>query len=213
MPVRTDFNTYFPGQDEHASFYTDDSSHNGSIYQEGIAARAGEEFKLILADTRIEENANADFQFGLEFWGTGKVGEVFVQLPMPGSLIEHGEHSMMATAPAGTQFVLPVFKFDNVVSVTGLQENIFIFEASLKRVAVETGDFDGDGDVDGNDFLMWQRGETSPPLSASALAAWKANYGNTSPLSVASSTVPEPSSLGLGLMVLGLRVSFPKRGI
>lgn len=33
-----------------------------------------------------------------------------------------------------------------------------------------------DGDVDGRDFLVWQRGES--PASAGDLADWQANYGS-----------------------------------
>lgn len=61
------------------------------------------------------------------------------------------------------------------------------------------GDFDMDGDVDGADFLKWQRGELSPPLSSSDLDDWKANFG-PSPSLFASVSVPEPSSLLLGVM-------------
>ena len=57
------------------------------------------------------------------------------------------------------------------------------------------GDLDFDGDVDGADFLLWQRGGSPSPLSPSDLLAWKTNFGPTSPLSAASSAVPESSSL------------------
>ena len=54
------------------------------------------------------------------------------------------------------------------------------------------GDFDGDGDVNGDDFLAWQRGLGTPQLQGSAangdadgdrdvdavdLAGWRSNYG------------------------------------
>lgn len=39
------------------------------------------------------------------------------------------------------------------------------------------GDFDNDNDVDGNDFLIWQRGESPNSGSAEDLAEWQANYG------------------------------------
>jgi hypothetical protein len=55
------------------------------------------------------------------------------------------------------------------------------------------GDFDLDGDVDGRDFLMWQRNPT-----IGNLADWQANYGAGS-LS-ASTAVPEPAALQLILM-------------
>ena len=64
------------------------------------------------------------------------------------------------------------------------------------------GDFDSDGDVDGTDFLIWQRGGSAFPLSQSDLADWEANYGTVVPLAGALSSVPEPSA-GL-LMMMGL---------
>ncbi|MBN2292689.1 MAG: SBBP repeat-containing protein, partial [Pirellulales bacterium] len=38
-------------------------------------------------------------------------------------------------------------------------------------------DLDDDGDVDGADFLAWQRGESPDPLSSSDLASWQATFG------------------------------------
>jgi hypothetical protein len=43
-------------------------------------------------------------------------------------------------------------------------------------------DFDGDGDVDGADFLVWQRGGSPNPLSSSDLANWQASFGDTASL-------------------------------
>lgn len=56
---------------------------------------------------------------------------------------------------------------------------------------VATADFDEDGDVDGNDFLAWQRADGTPEN----LALWQAQYSVHAPLATAS--VPEPSSLTL----------------
>jgi hypothetical protein len=70
------------------------------------------------------------------------------------------------------------------------------------------GDFDNDGDVDGRDFLRWQRGQSPNPLSASDLAAWQTNYG-ASGLVAAVATVPEPHAVALlccGIMgLVGLK--------
>lgn len=61
------------------------------------------------------------------------------------------------------------------------------------------GDFDGDLDVDGADFLAWQRGESPGPLSPSDLADWETNFGT--PAATASiGAVPEPSAIGLALV-------------
>jgi hypothetical protein len=55
------------------------------------------------------------------------------------------------------------------------------------------GDYDNDGDVDGRDFLIWQRGGSPNSLSSGDLAAWQANYG-TGSIAAANVAVPEPSS-------------------
>ena len=57
------------------------------------------------------------------------------------------------------------------------------------------GDFNLDGKVDGLDFLAWQRGESSSPLSQSDLSDWQANYGT--PVVANGAVVPEPTSLML----------------
>lgn len=59
---------------------------------------------------------------------------------------------------------------------------------------VLAGDFDLDGDVDGYDFLKWQRGESPNPLSNTDLTAWQNNYEMTVPLSASSAAVPEQTS-------------------
>ena len=67
--------------------------------------------------------------------------------------------------------------------------------ASLQLVGVTTaGDFDFDGDVDGADFLTWQRG-LGTTLTATDLDGWEANYGAGSSTALANSaSVPEPTS-------------------
>jgi hypothetical protein len=65
------------------------------------------------------------------------------------------------------------------------------------------GDFDGDDDVDGRDFLVWQRNP-----SVGNLSDWQLNYGTSAPLA-ASTSVPEPS--GLFLAVMGLSAMAVRR--
>jgi hypothetical protein len=73
-------------------------------------------------------------------------------------------------------------------------------------------DFDADGDVDGSDFLVWQRGlggSAGPPggdangdgvVNGADLKFWKVQFGQ--PDGNASSAVPEPSSWALALLSL-----------
>ena len=59
---------------------------------------------------------------------------------------------------------------------------------------VVPGDFDSDGNVDGGDFLAWQRGESPTAYSASDLSDWKANFPTPPPSSAAAAPVPEPAA-------------------
>jgi hypothetical protein len=72
-------------------------------------------------------------------------------------------------------------------------------------------DFDDDNDVDGNDFLIWQRGagagtsngqgdaDGDSDVDGIDLAIWKSEFGT--PQSIASvQSVPEPA----GIMLLGM---------
>ena len=63
----------------------------------------------------------------------------------------------------------------------------------------DPGDFDEDGDVDGRDFLIWQRGGSPLPLSATDLADWQNGYG-AGGLS-ALSAVPEPTTMAMATLV------------
>jgi hypothetical protein len=94
---------------------------------------------------------------------------------------------------------------DFLIDAVALGNN---FDEVLAAVAAPPagtpGDFDDDDDVDGRDFLLWQRGQSTPggPLSASDLADWQANYGaGTGPLS-AVIAVPEPASLAMLALAL-----------
>ena len=79
--------------------------------------------------------------------------------------------------------------------------------------AADSGDFDQDTDVDGADFLAWQRGfgvttlaglndgdgNHSGTVTGADLAIWKNQYAAAGPLAI-QQTVPEPSGLALLLL-------------
>ncbi len=74
----------------------------------------------------------------------------------------------------------------------------------LHAVTTLLGDFDEDGDVDGRDFLEWQRGNSPIPHSADDLADWQLGFAANQPLG-GTSNVPEPTAaaltLGLALLI------------
>jgi hypothetical protein len=90
-----------------------------------------------------------------------------------------------------------------------LATDIYISSMQITSSAA-TGDFDGDGDKDGSDFLRWQRGlgiatgaalgqgdsNGDGDVDAMDLSAWKTQFGTSV---AAASGVPEPASVALAL--------------
>ncbi len=96
----------------------------------------------------------------------------------------------------------------NILNLTlpGGTGDLFKFgDGNFPGLAAILGDFNGDGIVDGPDFLAWQRG-FGTTYDATDLANWQSNYGSgASPLSAVSGStaaVPEPTSLLLLLTAI-----------
>jgi hypothetical protein len=95
-------------------------------------------------------------------------------------------------------------------------------------IDVQSADFDRDLDVDGRDFLAWQRGFNQFPsgnatksngdangdgfVNNTDLILWQAQYGNPLPLQAlgAMSSVPEPSTIAL-VLVTGILINCRRR--
>ncbi|MEO2049431.1 MAG: sulfatase-like hydrolase/transferase [Pirellulales bacterium] len=71
----------------------------------------------------------------------------------------------------------------------GLTWDLFYSDSEVVLSVSETGDFDLDGDVDGNDFLSWQRDSGNPV----DLNLWQEQFGAVPALNI--TTVPESSSM------------------
>ncbi|QEG36349.1 autotransporter outer membrane beta-barrel domain-containing protein [Bythopirellula goksoeyrii] len=73
---------------------------------------------------------------------------------------------------------------------------------SVALVTTFAGDFDFDGDVDGRDFIVWQRNP-----SVGNLTDWQTNYGEFVALSASSTVVPEPTTWVLLLTALVVKLA------
>ena len=92
----------------------------------------------------------------------------------------------------------------NFIQVFGLTPDTQIDNLGFVLPDTGPGDFDGDTDVDGTDFLEWQRDQTGRDLTD-----WQNNYSNGSTSAGLVAAVPEPSSVALALggllSLLGVR--------
>lgn len=151
-----------------------------ALFPDGVLASCQLDVTMLVGDTAVDFTADFHLQPGHDYTGDGS------------------ELSVLSWSV--DQWLSIPFAFDATTGMVTLED----WSQSLSLLAITqdtglSGDFDGDGDVDGFDFLAWQRGESPSPLSADDLANWQANYGQTSiPLSMAVA-VPEPATLVLGL--------------
>jgi hypothetical protein len=129
-------------------------------------------------------------------------------------------HDFANSLGSGNQGLTLGRRTDGQRPFNGSMDDAHIFthalsEAELQDMAgfvpppTSDGDFDEDGDVDGRDFLLWQRGLPSSPLDPEDLAIWAENYG-TVPELTSVTAVPEPTSAVL-LLALGLAVAAGRR--
>ncbi|HMP08689.1 MAG TPA: PEP-CTERM sorting domain-containing protein, partial [Lacipirellulaceae bacterium] len=89
----------------------------------------------------------------------------------------------------------------------------------LSVQGLENADFDGNGVVDGADFLVWQRSLGSSTgadadydgaVNAADLAIWQAQYAPAG-ATAASATVPEPAACALLSAALAATASLRRR--
>ena len=110
----------------------------------------------------------------------------------------------------GTTDWLPDLDVNGIVDIADVQTLITEIAQTVN------GDFDLDGDVDGRDFVIWQRNEGTTVgsrydlgdadlngvIDGNDLAIWQQAYGSVdlSALSANAQVVPEPSAVVLGVM-------------
>ena len=102
------------------------------------------------------------------------------------------------------------------IGLKGISYEYDVTYGITAATTAENADFDGDGDVDGADFLTWQQnagvtsggtrsdGNANPAvdgaIDAVDLAIWNSQFATTPPpSSVAATAVPEPSALILAI--------------
>ncbi|MCH7751899.1 MAG: hypothetical protein IH898_07065 [Planctomycetes bacterium] len=135
--------------------------------------------------------------------GIAELGGTLDVLLIGGYVPSLGDTFDILTATGGVNGTFASTLFPDLGALLAMDLFYDTNTVTLAVVPALPGDFDIDGDVDGNDFLLWQRGGSPDPLSQSDLADWEANYGFVAPLSATSAAVPEPAT-GIIAMLIGM---------
>lgn len=205
-----------------SSFFGEEETPVDGSVSQTVDATSGEDYRLT-GWSRWETFFTADSAFiDLEFLDEGggvldtltvDVGSARTTLS-PTSDPNDGEwyqHELTGTSPANTSQIRVSAGMVDGIEGAGNPQSAFFDDFVLELVGGSTpGDFDGDGDVDGTDFLVWQQGGSPNPGSAGDLADWQGNYGANA-LSASFANVPEPTSLLLLATFTGLACGCRKR--
>jgi|GEM_PF-2681628 len=177
----------------------------------------------INGDVTFDPTPSAALAPGAVAASTAPAGGFALTVGETASLIINGDLNLGNVASLAIDYVgeTSVEEGDlfSAISVAGeitgdFAESIFVAEGRYWDIMLEDdevqvvagalfveGDFDFDGDVDGADFLAWQRG----PADSDGLALLTSNFGGSSAptaLSAATSAVPEPSTFALAMLTL-----------
>ena len=120
------------------------------------------------------------------------------------------------TSTAGTFAAVYSLNFsdEDLPGASDLGQLTLTLLGTVEESAVETADFNEDQDIDGGDFLVWQRGlQAGSTLAAGDanadmtvdeldLTVWQQQFGTESPTLASSQAVPEPSTAILCLLSL-----------
>jgi hypothetical protein len=164
-----------------------------------------------------------DSYFALEFLDSGQTvlpGSVEIELRADGQMndLTWRQHTLNAIAPNSTASVRVRASMTGGIWNQGADPQSFFVDAFTLTATTPTltADFDGDDDVDGNDYLRWQRGlgiatgatkgqgdaDGNGAVNGLDFVEWKAQYGL--PAVAAAGAVPEPTTARLAASALAL---------
>lgn len=170
-------------------------------------------FTSFRSNSFTEATAGATLSDGTNTWGFG----VSTGTVVSNQVMENGfGQPAYIFAPAGGDLPLTLTTDAGSWTLKGFQLSTpFAYDIVALPPAVNA-DFNGDGIVDGNDFLVWQRnssltsGATLEQGDADGngtvdefdLAAWKANFGLGSDSPLTGTAIPEPAAATLAAFAL-----------
>ncbi|TWU28636.1 hypothetical protein [Bythopirellula polymerisocia] len=139
-------------------------------------------------DWELEVLAGGDITAGFLATGTATVNQGPIQDDESIDLTGLADSTLEAN---GTVTFRLSFTGGTAPETTASGHHLFLDNVGVTGLTLGVpGDFDHDGDVDGADFLAWQRNDATP----AGLAAWQSNYGAPAMLAASAAAIPEPNA-------------------
>ena len=136
----------------------------------------------------------------------GWSGDQFVDLTDPAD-DDTGSFLVNFTVDPGDYFLRVSTATTDIDATASVGEEYWLVTSLDREILPELGDFDADGDIDGADFLQWQRDGGT----AQELIDWQNGYGTTGGGTFIVA-VPEPDAIVLlGLSSLGVFMVSPRQ--
>jgi hypothetical protein len=176
MEIRARLTAPLEGQADHITLVAKDKDGNGT---ENVGDLGGEEY-----------------HFNVPLSSFNEAGMATLALPFSAAAIVQAQEFATPGDASPDDFNLYYLGLQ-----TDAGAGLVDLEIEYVRIVLpgQAGDFNGDSDVDGNDFLTWQRG-LGTEFDAADLADWRNNFGSQAV--AAAGAVPEPATCLLAVGVL-----------
>jgi MYXO-CTERM domain-containing protein len=164
-------------------------------------------------DTEVQGGGFDSLTFQVTREGTMVVNQTFATVAAATAFLDDHVLNLGSNGVANVSGALDlVFNLSMTTNDAGAG---FQFDLLFGNATFASADFDSDGDVDGADFLAWQRGlgtgttkaegdaDGNGMVNAADLAVWQDQFGFQAGSVAATGGVPEPHAAALAAAALG----------
>jgi hypothetical protein len=217
-------------EDTHATYHADSRNNTAQLYLDtfgGATVPAAQ--TALFPETQFGTTADGAAGFAWHAVEIAKVGTT-VTWKVNGTLLITVETAEFTTPTGGNNILFGQSDINAGISADPYYDDVqFTLIDNIRVEAItamptEDADFDGDGDVDGEDFLIWQRGlgtgdnadgdaNGDNMVDGADLTIWRDQFGPGTPATAAVAAIPEPGTLALAAAAIlaAIVMAIPRR--